>query len=309
MRSPGLALILFLSSLLLAPGAAGADKIDRHVAQLERGPGYKERLSAAIQLAKSSDRRAIAALGHVLENDRSRTIRRLAALSLGKMIQATTPRGLRADVERVLSRAAEGDEDRKVRRNARQSLQRLSEVPARAPAGDDVRPRRIHDPGPSGKGGVFLHVGTPRDASRRSPRGVAPALHDAVRGALRKHAPDYRLDWPSQEPPTADQLQRSRMRAYRVQAAIMGYRIRTRGSRAEIECTVAVQINPWQGRDTAERWSEQEAAAATGRGRVSGPNRSADIAAAKRDCVVTVAERVTGEQVVPFLRRLEAARP
>lgn len=302
-------MLLLLSSVLLVSGAA-ADTIARHVAQLERGPGYKERLSAAIQLAKSSDKRAIAAMVNVLEGQPSKTMRRLAALSLGKMVHGSTPPGLRAEVERVLSHAAEGDRDRKVRRNARQSLQRLSEVPVRAPGPEDVQTRRrTREPGPVGAGGVFLHVGPPRDASRRSPRGLAPALHDAVRGALRKHAPDYRIDWPSRQPPTADQLQRSRVRAYRVQVSVMDYQIHRRGSRAEIECTVSVQVNPWQGRDAAERWSEREAAAATGRGRVSGRNHRDDIAAAQRDCVVTVAERVTGEQVVPFLRRLEAARP
>lgn len=285
-------------------GAPGSSRsIDAHIEQMQRGD-YKVRLSAAVRLAKTRDPRATAAMVRVLADEPSKTMRRLAALSLGTMVDADTPAALRADVERALAHAAEKDRDTKVRRHARSSLEKLASVPARAER--PVATSRV--PVPRNRaGGVFLHVSTPRDVSERSPKGISPLLHDTVRSALRKHAPEYRLDWPAQSPPTASDLDRARMRAYRVQAAIMEYRIQPRGKQAEVECKVTVQVNPWQGSDTAERWSERQAASASGRGRVRGENRRDAIAAAQRDCVTTVAERITSEQVIPFLRRLEGA--
>lgn len=313
MRAPGVALLLAM--VLVAgwrskAGAEAIDSIDERIAQLERGGDYKVRLSAAVQLAKSDDPRAAEAMVRVLESEGSKTMRRLAALSLGTMVDGDTPSKLRGQVERALTHAAESDADRKVRRHAQRSLEKLAEVPTRPDPGkssNQTRRPTLAPPRPGARG-VFLHVGTPRDASKRAPKGLAPQLHDAVRAVLRKKAPEYRLDWPSPSLPTADELTQARVRAYRVQPSVMAFRIDARGSQAEVECTVALQVNPWQGSDSAERWSEQQAASATGRGRVRGANRQDAIAAAQRDCVVTVAERITSEQVVPFLRRLEAAK-
>jgi hypothetical protein len=311
MRSPGLAALLAIVLVAGAGSMASADTggsvdspalIAEHIEQMESGSDYKVRLSAAVRLAKTHDPRATVAMLRVLEREPSKTMRRLAALSLGTMVDANTPRKVRAEVERVLAHAAEHDVDRKVRRHAQRSLEKLAAVPAR-PAVVSPQPPRTT---PRARG-VFLHVSAPRDVARNSPKGLSPLLHDTLRGALRKHAPEYRLDWPAPTPPTASDLEQARMRAYRVQAAVMEYRIQPRGSMAEIECQVTVQVNPWHGSDTAERWSERQAAAASGRGRVRGDNRREAIAAAQRDCVTTVAERITSEQVVPFLRRLEAA--
>lgn len=321
MRSPGLALILAVALVAGGGSRVGAeaiDSIDERIAQLERSGDYKLRLSAAVHLAKSEDPRAAEAMVRVLENEGSKTLRRLAALSLGKMVTDETPAKLRGQVERALAHAAENDADRKVRKHAQHSLETLAEVPTRPDTGPTRVPTATATPTTPrtpalapprpGTRGVFLHVGAPRDASKRAPKGLAPQLHDAVRAVLRKKMPEYRLDWSSQGLPTADELAQTRMRAYRVQPSVMAFRIDKRGVQAEVECTVALQVNPWQGSDSAERWSEQQAASATGRGRVLGANRQDAIAAAQRDCVVTVAERITSEQVVPFLRRLEAAK-
>jgi hypothetical protein len=315
MRSLGLALILAVAMVAGWAARAGAeaiDSIDEHIAQLERDGDYKVRLSAAVQLAKSDDPRAVEAMVRVLENEGSKTLRRLAALSLGTMLTVDAPAKLRGQAERVLTHAAESDPDRKVRRHAQRSLEKLAELPSRPDTGKSptptTRPPTTLTPPRPGTRGVFLHVSSPRDASKRAPKGLVPQLHDAVRAMLRKKAPEYRLDWPSQSLPTASELTQARMRAYRVQPSVMAFRVDVRGAQAEVECTVSLQVNPWQGSDSAERWSEQQAASATGRGRVRGANQKDAIAAAQRDCVVTVAERITSEQVVPFLRRLEAAK-
>src|SRR6185436_6743980 len=75
--------------LVLCARAAAADDIDASVRQLD-GSNYKGRLAAALALSKSRDPRAVIALATALRNDADDSIRRVAAVALEKMIDAST---------------------------------------------------------------------------------------------------------------------------------------------------------------------------------------------------------------------------
>ena len=78
------ALAVVAAWLLLCGRAAGADTIDTSVHQITDS-SYKVRLAATLALSKSRDRRAVIALAGALRNDDESTIRRVAALALGKL--------------------------------------------------------------------------------------------------------------------------------------------------------------------------------------------------------------------------------
>ncbi|HZJ66647.1 MAG TPA: HEAT repeat domain-containing protein, partial [Kofleriaceae bacterium] len=88
--------------------AAGADTIDTSVHQIT-GSSYKVRLAATLALSKSRDRRAVIALAGALRNDDESTIRRVAALALGKMIDARTSDDAREIGLDALTEAAASD--------------------------------------------------------------------------------------------------------------------------------------------------------------------------------------------------------
>ncbi len=305
MRSLGLVAVLVVSFGLGHVALATADTIDTDIKHLEHSSNYKTRISSALRLAKSNDRRAIEAFVRILESPRARrTLRRIAALSLGSMTDTSTPAALRKQVTQTLTRVAKDDRDRKIRRNARRALQQLKDQPtAQRP------PRPVTNKPPKTRaamrGGVFIHIGTPRDQSRRPARDVPHALHTKLRQTLRSEAPRYRLDWPTGQAPTAAELDDADVRAYHVRTAVLDYQVQKRGREVEVQCTVSLQVNPWSGSDGDERWSEQQAASAQGRGRVMGGASKRQIAASKRECAEAVTAQITTEQVVPFLRRLE----
>ena len=307
MRSMGLVAMLIVAFGVGYPTIAGADTIDTLIERLEESGDYKARISSALRLAKTQDRRAIQALVQVLEDtDGRRTLRRIAALSLGSMVGTSTSAALRKRVHRVLTHVAKSDRDRKIRRNATRALQQLQESPQRIDTVAQPAPRMA--PSVKGKprrGGVFVHIGMPRDRSRRPPRDIAPALRKTLRETLQSEAPRYRLDWPTGQPPTAAELSTAGVRGYHVRSAVMEYKVQRRGQRAEVQCAVSLQVNPWFGSDGEERWSERQAASANGRGRVTGGSDKRAIAMSKRECAQAVAEQIATEQVVPFLRRLE----
>jgi hypothetical protein len=280
--------VLGLCVLIAWPSQSRADKIGMQVRQL-RNPGapYKLRLSAALSLARTRDRRAIAAMIYALRHDRRGTVRRVAALSLTKMIDGSVPVRLRNRAIAALE-AAQRDSDKRVRRSVRRALKQLG----------SLRKGRIPK--------VFIRIPKPVDSTRRAGNGARDSMHKAVKRAIRKHAPSYAQRWPSGKLPTKSQLRRAGTRAYWVGATVQRLNIRTRGGRAEIICTVSVRINPWSGRDGRERMVAKHSAHARGSGKVIGSNTSSGIAGATRDCLAAVSEELTARQVVPFLKRLAA---
>lgn len=280
--------ILSLCVLLAWPGISRADKIGMQSRQL-RNPltPYKLRLSAALSLAKSRDRRAIRAMIHALRKDRRGTVRRVAALSLTKMIDESVPLPLRKGALKALEKAKR-DRDKRVARSARRALRQLASLR-----------------GPS-KPKVFIRVPEPVDTTRQAGNGAKKSMHMAVKRTIRKHAPKYSQRWPSGKLPTKRDLRKAGARAYWVGATVSRLRVRRNGGRAEIICTVSVRINPWSGRDGSERFVASRSASARGSGKVIGSNTSRGIAGAKRDCLAAVVEELTARQVVPFLKRLAA---
>ncbi len=269
------------------PGVARADSIDVQVRQLRHSGNYKLRLSAALKLAKTRDSRAVAALSHALVADDQTTLRRVAALSLSKMVDESVPGPVRKRAIAALERAAKKDHDSKVREAAARALEQLHGLRSVAK-----------------KAKVFVAVGKPADLTRKAPAGTTRKMHVAVRRALRENAPDYSQEWPSGGMPTKAELAKNGAEAFFVGATVSMLQVNTKGGRAEISCSVSVRVSPWSGKDGNEKWEADRAASATGNGKVIGANTRSGIAGAKNDCLLAVVEQVTSRQVVPFLKRL-----
>jgi HEAT repeat protein len=271
--------------LLCSAGTARADKVDLLVKQLARG-NYKLRLSAALKLSRFRDERAVAAMVRALRRDDRNTIRRVAALSMSRMVDESLPVSLRKRAIAALKRARSKDRDKKVRENAAASLKKLDGLGSN----------------PNAK--VFLHIGKPADLTRSAPRDAPRRMHLAVRRTLRSHAPKYAQDWPTGKLPTKRELERKGAKAFFVGASVSSLRVRKTRGRAEVRCSVSVRVSPWEGRDGKERWRADQTASATGNGKVVGAASRRGIDAAKRDCLLAVVEQITARQVVPFLRKL-----
>src|SRR5689334_7937183 len=65
---------------------AWADNVDELIRQLENDDSDKVRLSAALNLTKLGDQRAILALAKAIGNDGDKSVRGAAAVGLGKLV-------------------------------------------------------------------------------------------------------------------------------------------------------------------------------------------------------------------------------
>ncbi len=278
---------LFLAAMVaLAPAVARADAVDVDVKHLRTSGDYKLRLSSALNLSRIKDARAVDAMAWAMEKDSQVTIRRVAALSLSRMIDETLALPVRQRTMRALKRAASGDPDDKVRDNAARTLEELRGLDAAADAK------------------VFLRVVPPNDPTRKAPRGATDRMMQSLQATLRRAAPEWAQQWTGGKLPTQAQLVKNGTKAFLIGASVGLLEVSRTGGKAEIRCSVSVRVAPWSGSDGNEVWQAEKAASASGNGKVVGAATPSAIDGSKQDCLLAVAEQITARQVVPFLRRM-----
>lgn len=284
------ALAVVAACLLLCTRSAQADTVATNVRQLEQGAAYKVRLAAALALSRSRDARAVIAVSTALGRDPDPTVRRVSALALQKMIDARTAPDARELGLDALNQASTLDRDAKVRATAAASLEALA----------GLRRKRAGVKKPL----VFVNIDRTIDQSRKLPSDASQRVTTVVKTSVERTG--YATSWPGGLPTSAE-LSSSRSRAFIVASTVKKVDIRTAGGQTKIQCTVAIRVAPWSGKDGGERWEANRAASASGSANATTGTRDRDIQTGVRDCIEAVAEDVTSRQVVPFLKRIATA--
>lgn len=285
--------VVVAACLLLCIRTAAADAVAVNVSQLD-ATNYKVRLAAALSLAKSRDPRAVIALASALRNDREDNIRRVAAVALENMLDASTAVDARELGLGALDHAAAKDRDAKVRAAAAQALKTLAAL----------RGKRGGGGGGGAKPAVFVNIDATTDQSKRLPRDASDRLTKLLRRSV--ESTGYATSWPGGLPTSAE-LASSRSRAFIIAGTVKKIEITQLGGKTQIACTVAVRVAPWLGKDGGEKWEAHRAASASGSAKAMTGNRDRDVQSGLRDCVEAVAEDVTSRQVLPFLKRVAKA--
>jgi hypothetical protein len=291
-----------VTAWLLLAGAARADTVDDNIQQLTAS-SYKVRLAAVLALSKSHEPLAVTALADALASpqlkDPEPTIRRVAALALGKMIDARTADRARERGLDALADAAINDADLKVRATALRAeqdlagLRRKKKDPTSEPRTDG------HD-----KPGVFVNVDSATDQSKVAPSDAGERLARIVKKAVERTG--YATSWPGPLP-TQTELASSHSRAFIVASTVKKIEVGKANRLTQISCKVEIRVAPWSGVDGGEKWEANKAASASGSAKATTGNSDREIAGGVRDCLEAVAEDVTTRQILPFLKRLATA--
>jgi hypothetical protein len=289
------ALAVVAAWLLLWAPAARADTLDTSIRQMGDS-SYKVRLAAALALSKSRDPRAVIALADALTRDDDSTVRRVAALALGKMIDARTAEDARELGLDALAEAAANDLDHKVRATAAHAQQDLSGLrrKKRDPRGD--KPETKGD-----KPEVFVNIDSTTDQSKVAPSDAGERLTKIVRKSVERTG--YATSWPGGLPTQTD-LSTAHSRAFIIASTVKKIEISKVSRQTQISCKVEIRVAPWSGSDGGEKWEANRAASASGSAKAVTGNTDREIAGGVRDCLEAVAEDVTARQVMPFLKRL-----
>lgn len=290
------ALAVIAACLLLCGRVARADTIDVNIRQLADS-SYKVRLAATLALSKSHDPRAVIALADALARDGDSTIRRVAALALGRMIDARTAEDARELGLDALAEAASADPDHKVRSTAARAQQDLAGLQRRRSA-----PKRVAESG--SKPGVFVNIDSATDQSKQAPSDAPERLARILRKSVERTG--YATSWPGGLP-TQIELTSSHARAFIVASTVKKIEISKVSHQTQISCKVEIRVAAWSGTDGGEKWEANKAASASGSAKATTGSSDREIASGVRDCIEAVAEDVTSRQVMPFLKRLATA--
>ena len=297
------ALAVVAAWLLLCSRVASADTIDTSVHQLGDS-SYKVRLAATLALSKTRDRRAVIALAGALRDDDESTIRRVAALALGKIIDARTREDARELGLDALAQAAASDPDPAVRATAQRIQQDLAALrrrrkdvrpevrPERPDARPEVRPERPE---------VFVNIEGTTDQSRVAPTDAGERLSRVVKRTLERTG--YATSWPGGLP-TQTELTTSHSRAFIVASTVKHIDISRVSRQTQVSCKLEIRVAPWSGIDGGEKWEANKAASVSGSAKAMTGNSDRDIASGVRDCLEAVAEDVTARHILHFLKRL-----
>ncbi len=265
--------MLFFALVLSADRARADDRVERLARQMLRADDNKVRLSAALNLARAGDARAVPAFARALR-DNDDSVRGVAATALGRLVDEDTSRDHRQRVVRALRPVARGDSEDFVRERARNAIRSI---------------RRLPDP-PADHPDVYVDVGSISDES-----GDGGHLRDAMRGRIRSALDGESAlgtSWPGGNPSASD-LEENGAQAFHVDGTITSLTTNQSGRNTEIACEVSMLIATYPQKSMFGFLD--------GSARVQTGSSDSQVERGKRDCVVAVADNLVSSRVVPTL--------
>lgn len=261
--------LLVLCGLLLLPGAARADQVDKLISQLSGASDYKVRLSAALNLAKIGDKRAIPVFIKALK-DSDKTVRGVAAAGLGKLVTSSSSKDTRSKALAALKATSTGDGNAFVRKQAQKAYDQL---------------RRLgRGGGTVAAGSTYINIGG-MAATTSNASSIKSVMRQAVQKAFRQNASRMVIEWPGGGTPSSSQLRS--VKAFHVDGTVNEIKI----SGGMVECKVSMLLATYPEKSMFG-FLKGGAKVDTG----------GDTNGASEDCVAAVAEDLIARKIIPTIQ-------
>jgi hypothetical protein len=274
-RRAGRSLAIGLGCLIALAGTARADKVDDLIKQLRGSGDYKVRLSAALNLSKLSDPRAVDAFTAALA-DSDKTVRGVAVAGLGKQITCDTAAATRKKIDDALKKAASSDRDAFVRKQAQKAIDAVAELGCDAVA--------------TPRGGTYVNIG-----AMAAPVSGGDALKKLMRSTAQKtfrsKAAAMAIEWSGGKDPTAKQLAASQVTGFHVDGTLNEVTVDGAGT---VSCKVSMLLATYPEKSMFGFLK--------GGAQVQGGSSSSDVQYAKEDCVTAVIEDLIARKIIPTIQ-------
>jgi hypothetical protein len=258
---------------------ARADNVDELVRQLENDDSDKVRLSAALNLTKLGNPRAILPLASAVERDGDKSVRSAAAVGLGRLVTDRTDPKVKAKVIAALTRARDADDSELVKAQAARALKAIGATEAVTPA-----------PG----GGIYVNIGPM--SSKTGDAAVDPKLRALmVKIATRtmaKVASHMATTWPGGVP-TKAMLDAKSTQGFYVDGTVNDLKVKESRSSTMVSCKINMLLASFPDKSIFGLLSGGASVQASG--------SANDIALAREDCVSAVVEDLIAKKIVPTI--------
>jgi hypothetical protein len=282
---------VFVTLLQAAP--ARADNVDELTHQLESDGSDKVRLSAALNLTKLGDQRAILALSKALGNDSNDTVRGAAAVGLGELVSDKTKPAYRRLAVSALKRAASSDDSNLVRGQADKALKAIGEGGATPPT---------TTPPPPG-GAIYVNIGPMSSKTGDAGADIklkALMVKIATR-TMTKVANNMATSWQgSAALPTKAMLDAKNAQGFYVDGTLNELKIKESGSSTTVSCKINMLLASFPDRSIFGLLN--------GGASVQAGGSASDIALAREDCVSAVVEDLIAKKIVPTINTKAGAQ-
>lgn len=273
-------LILFRTPL------AHADAVDSLIEQLEDSSD-KIRLSAALNLTKLGDAKAILPLAKALGNDSDKNVRSAAAVGLGKLITASTKPNIKKLAMAALTKAAAGDASEFVKAQSEKALKALGGAapPPTTNSGSGS--------GSGGGGGIYVNIGPM--SSKTGNAAADPKLRTLMNKIATKtmaKAPHMPTTWPGGVP-TKAQLASKNVDGFYVDGTLNAVTVTTSGSTSTVSCKVSMLLASFPDKSVFGFLN--------GGAKVQGSSSQQDIDLGMEDCVSAVMEDLIAKKIIPTI--------
>ena len=260
--------ILVVCAVLAWPRAARADQVDKLIAQLSNTRTYKVRLSAALNLTKLGDRRAIPVFIRAL-SDPDKTVRGVAAAGLGKLVGAATSADLRNRALAALRTSASKDSNAFVRKQAQKSYDALRRIQGGGGGGTAIA-----------SGSIFVNIGG-MSAQTDNSGTIKTVMRSTAEKTFRSRAAKMVLG----TAPSAATIKAKSISAFHVEGTVN--EIKVRGD--TVECKVSLLIATYPEKSM---FGFLKGGAAV---------QDSDTERASEDCVAAVIDDMIAKKVIPTI--------
>jgi hypothetical protein len=271
--------------LMLLVGVAFADKVDDLIKRL-RDPDNKVRLSAALNLGKLGDKRAILPLTSALK-DSDKTVRGVAAAALGKLIDGSVDAKTRKTAIDALENTSKNDTDGFVRSQAQKAF-------------DSVKGLRDTGGGTTGGGvadlggkKIYVEMGPFSDATGGAGgTSMVPVMRKTAEKQL---AREFATKWPGGKSPNKGDLSKAGVSGFYVDGTVNKIEVKKAGANATVKCYVSMLVATWPEKSTFAFANNKKAEVDSG-------SSEKEIAEAASFCVEAQVEAMMKTDLVPAIK-------
>jgi hypothetical protein len=266
-------------------GVALADKID-DLAKRLRDPDNKVRLSAALNLGKLGDKRAILPLVGALK-DSDKTVRGVAAAALGKLIDGSVDTKTRKSAIDALEQAAANDDDSFVRGQAQKAFDSVKSL-------RDLGGGSISAGGAPDLGGkhVYVEMGPFSDASGNT-TSLVPVMRRVAEKQLGR---EFAVKWPDGKSPSRGDLSKAGVSDFYVDGTVNKIEVKKAGKNATVKCYVSMLVATFPEKSTFAFANNKKAEVDSG-------SSDKEIAEAASFCVEAQVEAMMKNDLVPAIKQ------
>lgn len=274
---------LLLVALVLGGRASADNNVNRLMKQLTGSSDYKVRISAALSLSKLREQRAVPSFVRALK-DSDKTVRGVAAASLGKIVNSSTNSKIRKQAVAALKTAAAKDSNAFVRRQAQKAYDVLKDLGGNAPSS-------------GGTGGTYVNIG-PMSAKVADSTKIRAHMRKTVQKTFKKKASSMMIGG---KPPTQSQIAAKKLKAFHVDGTLNELSESRSGNSTTVTCKVSMLIATYAPKKNG-KVDKSMFGFLKGGASVQASSSPKEVQYAKEDCVSAVMEDLVARKIIPTLK-------